>query len=162
MLLPWSWDISGKQLEMPSWQPEIIIGNNLISNATREIGGAMSKILKVVDGKHYVEYGPPCERCGGTGDSWEWLEDSRSYLLKSGGCPACHGTGLLAVELWPDARKAATLQEWGYYGFEYFRAADQGVNVARTENKIGEPIHGEGKDLTEALTNLVIAVAEEE
>ena len=122
----------------------------------------MSKILKVVDGKHYVAGGPKCKRCQGTRMLTTWRGRHVYRQSDNKPCRICHGTGLQPVELWPDARKAATLQEWGYYGFEYFRAADQGVNVARTENKIGEPIHGEGKDLTEALTNLVITVAEEE
>ena len=133
----------------------------------------MSKILKVVDGKHYVEGGPACEWRRGISQRFcvggkitypgiKWRPCPGPDYISDEDCPACDGTGLQPVEQWSDARKAATLQEWGYYGFEYFRAADQGVNVARTENKIGEPIHGEGKDLTEALTNLVIAVAEEE
>ena len=129
----------------------------------------MSKILKVVDGKHYVEYGPPCERCGGTGDSWEWLEDSRSYLLKSGGCPACHGTGLLAVELWPDARKAEWLLSQGYAGFEYYRNTimdDEKKMVIRVRFHRDEYsvsyTYGYGDDFSQALTAAVIAVAEEE
>ena len=114
----------------------------------------MSKILKVVDGKHYIipkgwvyelKYGQPY-------GALKVLFDAGNRELI---CP---------VEQWSDARKADKLCEWGYDGFDYYSEVGGGMTACVKDESGDKPkfIEGHGKDLTEALTNLVIAVAEEE
>ena len=57
------------------------------------------KVIKIVgegsDALHYVEGGPVCEGCEGNGYV--------GYTVNRFPHDACHGTGLIPVELWPDA-----------------------------------------------------------
>ena len=82
----------------------------------------MSKILKVVDGKHYVQGGPVCEWRRGISQRFcvggkitypgiKWRPCPGPDYISDEDCSACHGTGLLAVELWPDARLDEFLNE---------------------------------------------------
>ena len=141
----------------------------------------MSKILKVVDGKHYVDGGPACEAVSsGTGYAdWRCLNGRRIYTYAKAGrkkdngeCLDCHGTGLQPVEQWSDARKAEWLLENiehpnGIY-FSYHRDA-----FHRNKNAIAIYDHnwgsgdrlkiiGKAEDFSQALTAAVIAVAEEQ
>jgi len=63
----------------------------------------MSKILKVVDGKHYVAGGPKCKRCQGTRMLTTWRGRHVYRQSDNKPCRICHGTGLQPVEEWPDA-----------------------------------------------------------
>ena len=130
----------------------------------------MSKILKVVDGKHYVEGGPECPKCEGDGLYTIWTGGHKIRLRgETGGCWDCDGTGLRAVELWPDARKAEwlnreldtnlTISGCSYrdrhYGFEVYHEAKSALKpICR--------LIGFGDDLSQSLTAAVIAVAEEQ
>jgi hypothetical protein len=132
----------------------------------------MPGIIKEVDGKVYVAGGPECDF---TCQAWEQdsiLEDvecingrliGKLTKMRLGVCPACHGTGVQAVQDWPDKVKA----EW------LFNALDNNVWVTRD----GEDwiiIHGDSNaywlrddalaidpDFSAALTAAVIAVAQE-
>ena len=79
-----------------------------------------------------------------------------------GECPACHGTGLKAVEDWTDAEKAERLREifeavWIHYG----SANEWSVAVLKEGAMNGETIR-HSPDFSAALTAAVIAVAEGE
>ena len=73
----------------------------------------MSKIIKVVGGRHYVEGGPKCNQIFWEKDPMEVPESRNQISTKPHGpeCSACNGTGLQAVELWPDAELDRWLAE---------------------------------------------------
>ena len=128
----------------------------------------MSKILKVVDGKHYVEGGPECEQCDGEG---EYYYCEQVGMVK---CEDCHRTGLQPVEQWSDARKAEWLKKnnptegvltispstvgWGVWFYMDNNPWD-GEDPIYAPN--GDDAWGEAEDFSVTLTAAVIAVAEE-
>jgi len=138
------------------------------------------KVLKVVgegaERRTYVDDGPKCDENIPLNSKGGWYcRDGKSLYYPPGftgpstckACPACHGTGVIPVELWPDAVKAEWLCGLGYDGFDYYSGPEEKMtarvtwylDVAQTD---AQYIEGRGNNLTEALTALVIAVAEEE
>jgi len=134
------------------------------------------KIINVVgegaERRTYVEGGPPCEAVSrGTGLAyWECINGRKintwpgCYNKDVGECFVCHGTGLLAVELWPDAVKAEWLSDnipehfsWAIEDGYYVYTICQGEFTGERETQLAE-----NDDFSAALTAAVIAVAEGE
>jgi len=125
----------------------------------------MSKILKVVDGKHYVKGGPECPKCEGDGLYTIWTGGHKIRLRgETGGCWDCDGTGLQPVEEWPDARKAKWIWDNGFgWSPDKFQNDEGKMEIEINVSKNGCDIYfGYGFDLSQALTAAVIAVAEVE
>ena len=120
------------------------------------------KVIKAVgegpERRTYVEGGPECPN----GIYLKHPDGTRSAFTSHINCPACHGTGLKAVEDWTDAEKAERLREifeavWIHYG----SANEWSVAVLKEGAMNGETIR-HSPDFSAALTAAVIAVAEEE
>ena len=110
------------------------------------------KVIKIVgegaERRTYVAGGPECPN----GIYLKHPDGTRSAFTSHINCPACHGTGLIPVELWPDAEKA----EW--LVAEYLSGNERAAELLRN---VVELLLG-GGNLSDLLPAAVIAVAEEE
>jgi hypothetical protein len=141
----------------------------------------MSKILKVVGDRHHIEGGVKCLSCEGKGRRMVQPIYGKPNIKER--CPFCSGTGVQAVELWPDARKAewlranAPIKVLGRYRKKRPINPDQLIirvdlytsvyewEIVYIEDYRDGPEEAElaaDKDKSKALTAAVIAVAEEE
>ena len=138
------------------------------------------KVIKIVgegaERRTYVEGGPVCRY---KGCAEMICKDGQAYhtvgKIYFGECPACDGTGVIPVELWPDAVKAEWLEKnnptdgvltispstvgWGIW-FYVDNCPWDGEEPIYAPN--GDDAWGEAKGFSAALTAAVIAVAEEE
>jgi len=135
------------------------------------------KVLKIVgegpDALHYVEGGPACGYQSRVDPSPKCHKGRLitpngvqvlPHIYKDvGECPVCHGTGLLAVELWPDAVKAAWLAKNCRAPLIQPGDGENSNTVITTTDSHQRPYFlAEELNFSAALTAAVIAVAEEE
>ena len=120
--------------------------------------------MKVIEEKHYVEGGPAC---GYKACAEMVCENGQAYHTVGkkyfGECTKCHGTGLLPVELWPDAVKAAWLAKNCRAPLIQPGDGENSNTVITTTDSHQRPYFlAEELNFSAALTAAVIAVTEEE
>lgn len=120
--------------------------------------------MKIIDGKHYVDGGPKCYKCGGTGNTVFRDRNSEPH------CPACNSTGLSPVESWTEDQYAAWVKKTtNCDGLNLFWFRDPeadgriiwGIRICYEDAPPVEYKLGHHEDISDALYAAVIAVAEE-
>lgn len=130
-------------------------------------------MLKIIEGKHYVDGGPECWKCNGDGYKRVLSDNGYSNVGESflgrpvnrdkrGKCNACNGTKVNPVESW-DADQC-----WTWFATYYKRGIEQREKTwifyyhANQYSGRKEIDLGEQPNITAALRAAVIAVAERE
>lgn len=148
-------------------------------------------MIKIIEGKHYVDGGPKCDRyeeivspvtqqtvaehyC----EAGLWYETNYDYdkdikrgePIRIGLCPSCHGTGTPPVESWTDNQRAAWIKKTtNCDGLNLFWFIDPeadgkiiwGIRICYEDAPPVEYKLGHHEDISDALCAAVIAVAEE-